>query len=142
MRAQGELLCCGKFVCDSVSQASRSGGAPSASFAVSLGKGGTGKTREGDGKTPLGTYSLGRPRASKRFGTFVPIGYPTPDQRKRGLTGRDVGIHGPDRRFGWAGSVNSWVDWTDGCIAVSSDEEIFRIAEWVSSNKVKLARLR
>src|SRR4051794_7272805 len=38
-------------------------------FDVRLGRGGIGKMQEGDGKTPVGTYPLGEPRASKRYGT-------------------------------------------------------------------------
>src|SRR5262249_46591534 len=55
-------------------------GAAAAGYAVSLGRGGNGKTDEGDGKTPLGDYALGAPRASKEFGRFIPIAYPTAAQ--------------------------------------------------------------
>ncbi|MBI4822261.1 MAG: L,D-transpeptidase family protein [Deltaproteobacteria bacterium] len=112
------------------------------SFGVSLGKRGVGKRAEGDEKTPLGTYSLGKPRPSSRFGTFVPIGYPTKQQQKAGLTGRDVGLHGPERRLDWAGSANLWIDWTNGCVAVKSIEEIEKIAAWVSAEKVSHVLLR
>src|SRR5438309_1691754 len=50
-------------------------------FGLSLGRGGVGKTREGDGRTPVGTFSLGEPRASSEFQIFIPIGYPTVEQR-------------------------------------------------------------
>jgi hypothetical protein len=36
------------------------------SYRVRLGVGGTGKSKEGDRKTPLGTYSLGPARASTK----------------------------------------------------------------------------
>ena len=98
---------------------------------VALGRGGVGKSKEGDNKTPLGTYSLSSPRASSRFGIFVPIGYPTADQAKAGLTGSDVGIHGPARLFKWAGSLNLLFDWTQGCIAVESDEQIKTLSDWI-----------
>ena len=100
-------------------------------FAVALGRGGTGKTREGDRKTPLGDYPLGPPRASASFGTFIPIGYPTREQARAGLTGSAVGIHGPRREAGFLGRFGTSVDWTLGCIAVASDEEIETIARWV-----------
>lgn len=95
-----------------------------ASMKVALGRGGVDKAREGDGRTPLGAYSLGTPRSSSRFGTFVPIGYPTAEQRARGLTGKDVGIHGPERRAAWLGSLSTWIDWTAGCVATGTDDEI------------------
>jgi murein L,D-transpeptidase YafK len=68
-----------------------------ASFGVHLGRGGVEKKRHGDNKVPIGVYSLGQPRKSEKFWMFIPIGYPTPEQRKKGYTGRDVGVHGPIR---------------------------------------------
>jgi murein L,D-transpeptidase YafK len=99
-----------------------------ARFRVSLGSAGVDKRVEGDRKTPLGTYALSAPRPSARWGTFIPIGYPTPEQRKLGYTGAAVGIHGPARAFRWAGVANAWLDWTAGCIGLASDEEIARVA--------------
>jgi murein L,D-transpeptidase YafK len=107
------------------------GGRPLASYRVALGRGGKDKKVQGDNKTPLGTYLLGTPRASARFGTFIPVAYPTPEQRNQGFTGTDVGIHGPDRRFRWAGRMNTWFDWTAGCIALATDEEVQAVAAWV-----------
>ena len=102
-----------------------------ATFPIALGRGGVGKRAEGDKKTPLGLCELGDPRPSARFGRFIPIGYPTPEQRKQGLTGTDVGIHGPDRRIRWVGAVSTWVDWTSGCVAVARDRDIEAIASFV-----------
>ncbi len=110
-------------------------GGASKEFAVALGKGGVGKVTEGDQKTPLGDYWLGQPRASKEFGTFIPIGYPTEEQRKRGATGGDVGIHGPKRGFAWTGRMGTWINWTRGCIAVATDAAILEIAGWVRAQK-------
>ena len=107
------------------------GGAPQETFAVALGVGGLGKTRAGDNRTPLGPYRLGAPRASRLYGTFVPVGYPTVAQARLGFTGSAIGIHGPAGGFEWAGRANTAVDWTAGCIAVGSDAEIGRIAAWV-----------
>jgi hypothetical protein len=101
------------------------------SFDVRLGVGGTGKTRQGDRKVPLGTYSLAIPRSSPKFGTFIEIGYPTQEQRAKGYTGSAIGIHGPSRNLSWLGRINNWFDTTDGCIGLSSDAEIEHIAEWV-----------
>jgi murein L,D-transpeptidase YafK len=106
-------------------------GAPVARFAVALGVGGVGKRRRGDNKTPLGTYALGSPRRSQDFGTFIPVGYPTAAQARAGFTGSAVGIHGPARPFVHAGRLNTMTDWTAGCIAVGSDEEIERVAAWL-----------
>ena len=107
------------------------GGAPVARFAVAFGVGGLGKRRRGDNKTPLGSYALGAPRRSQDFGTFIPVGYPTVAQARAGFTGSAVGIHGPARPFVHAGRLNTVTDWTAGCIAVGSDEEIERVAAWL-----------
>jgi murein L,D-transpeptidase YafK len=69
-----------------------------------IGHGGVGKTKAGDGKTPAGTYTLGQPRPSSKYGLFIPIGYPTVEQRKQGMTGGAVGVHGLDRRVKWLGA--------------------------------------
>jgi hypothetical protein len=103
-----------------------------ARFRVAIGSGGVDKRSTGDRRTPLGTYPLGAPRPSSRFGTFIPVGYPTEEQKKLGFTGSDIGIHGPDRRLRWAGAINAWYDWTAGCIAVATDDEIGQVARFVS----------
>jgi murein L,D-transpeptidase YafK len=76
------------------------------------------------------------PRASTRFRTFIPVGYPTAEQRENGYMGSAIGIHGPDRRFRWLGRLTSWFDWTAGCIAVGKDEEIGSVAQWVKDKRV------
>lgn len=100
-------------------------------YDISIGRGGVGKTKEGDLKTPLGVYSLGTPKTSDRFGIFIPVGYPTRDQRAKGFTGSDVGIHGPDRRFACAGVLNVSINWTQGCLAVADDRFIVAISQFV-----------
>jgi murein L,D-transpeptidase YafK len=110
-------------------------GAAEQTFPVALGSGGLGKQRQGDHRTPLGNYPLGPPRASKLFGTFVPVAYPTPEQARAGFTGNAIGIHGPPRLSVWAGAANTATDWTWGCIAVGSDAEIGHIAAWVRAHR-------
>jgi murein L,D-transpeptidase YafK len=101
------------------------------SFGVRLGKHGTGKSREGDGKTPLGRYPLGGAVPSADYGLFLPIGYPTPEQRKLGYTGSAVGVHGPARRVRWLGSWVNAFDLTDGCVGIATDDEMKVVAEFV-----------
>lgn len=101
-------------------------------FRVSLGRGGINKTTRGDDKTPLGKYHLGYPRSSARFGTFIPIEYPTPVQRAEGYSGGDVGVHGPSHMYTWFENID--FDWTLGCIAVGSGHEISEIAKWVKKH--------
>ena len=105
-----------------------------ASHPVALGWRGIGKRRRGDGKTPLGRYDLGVPRPSRKYGTFIPVGYPTAEQRQRGFTGSAIGIHGPPRETRHAGLANVADDWTLGCIAVADDATIRAVAAWVRAN--------
>jgi murein L,D-transpeptidase YafK len=100
-------------------------------FAAHLGRGGTGKRREGDGKVPLGRYALGTPRPSARFGIFIPIGYPTAEQSALGYTGGAVGMHGPHRWLRWLGRLVNRFASTAGCVGVATDGDIAAIADWV-----------
>ncbi len=117
------------------------GGRSARRFAVALGTGGIGKRRQGDGKTPLGWYPLGAPRPSQSYGTFIPVGYPTAAQARLGFTGSAVGIHGPTRGSAFAGPLTVMVDWTAGCIAVASDDEIRAIATWVTHRRRPAVRI-
>lgn len=111
-------------------------------FRVSLGRGGLDKKVTGDARTPIGKYALGTPRPSDRFVTFIPIGYPTAEQKKQGLTGTDVGVHGPLNYLSRIGRLNTLINWTNGCIAVGTAEEIADVAAWVSLNHVDTIVIR
>ena len=106
-------------------------GAPAAHYDVALGQAGLGKRKKGDRRTPLGTYAVGDPRPSSAYGTFIPIAYPTPEQAAQGLTGGDVGIHGPPRRLPEPGYPTTAFDWTLGCVATGSDDDVEAIAAFV-----------
>jgi hypothetical protein len=105
------------------------------SYDIAIGRGGLGKAKAGDNKTPLGTYSLSQPQVSERFGLFIPVGYPTRAQAANGLTGSDIGIHGPDRIFACAGALNVSVNWTAGCLAVADDRFIIAVSNFVKAHK-------
>ncbi|MDB4973702.1 MAG: ErfK/YbiS/YcfS/YnhG family protein [Myxococcaceae bacterium] len=123
------LLCC-------------AAGERAASYDVRLGSAGFGKRKQGDKRTPVGRYELGKPRKSTRYGMFIPIGYPTAAQKRDGLTGSGVGVHGPDRRLRW---LRSWVnafDTTDGCVGIATDEEMASLAAWVRAHSAKRIDLR
>ena len=110
-------------------------GRRSAVHRVALGQGGFDKRREGDAKLPLGEYALGAAIPSKAYHLFLPVGYPTQRQRRAGYTGGAIGVHGPAR--GYEGPLSTTVDWTLGCIAVGTDEEIEGIARWVKAKRVQ-----
>jgi murein L,D-transpeptidase YafK len=101
---------------------------------VAIGPGGLDKRVEGDAKVPLGEYPLSSPVASKDYHLFILVGYPTAAQRKAGYTGGAVGVHGPMR--GYSGPQSTDRDWTLGCIAVGTDREIERIAQWMKDKHV------
>jgi len=113
-----------------------------ASFDVHLGRGGVGKTRQGDNKVPLGVYLLGRPRKSSKFWIFIPVGYPTPEQRRKGYTGQDVGVHGPHRLLRWLGPLTNSVSSTAGCIGLGTDEQIEAVAAWVRDRRIDRIEIR
>ena len=114
-----------------------------ASFAVALGASGVDKRRTGDNRTPLGIYPLGTPRASANFHRFVPVAYPTPAQARAGFTGSAIGIHGPPRGLEDAARMQALVatDWTAGCIAVATNDDIEVVVRWLDTRNVRIVRL-
>jgi murein L,D-transpeptidase YafK len=117
-------------------------GQPTRTYKIAIGRNGIGKQVEGDAKSPVGKYPLGVPRASNKFWTFIPLGYPTAEEKRAGFTGADVGIHGPPRSLLLLGIFSTWVDWTAGCLAVGSHGKIDEIAAWVREKKPAYAELR
>lgn len=82
------------------------------------------KLREGDGKTPLGRYTIDRRNSQSSFHLSLGIDYPRPEQQAKATEeGRDPGgdifIHGQPN--GWKGPTLAY-DWTHGCAAVSNAE--------------------
>jgi hypothetical protein len=110
-------------------------------FDFAKGWGGTGKRQEGDERTPLGVYSIKAPQKSASgFHKFIHIGYPTSFQKKEGYTGSNVGIHGPSRWARCLGRLNTYFNWTNGCLAVASDRDMDEVSRFVEENSVnKLA---
>jgi murein L,D-transpeptidase YafK len=88
------------------------------------------KTRQGDGRTPEGVYTIVRHNPASRYHLSLGISYPGPaDVGNAILVGTEPGnaimIHGiPNGKTVKPGE--DWGDWTDGCIAVS-DREIEEI---------------
>ena len=98
---------------------------------VALGRGGNGKKRTGDHRTPVGAYAFGTPRPSKLYGTFIPIAYPTREQASNGHSGSALGIHGPPRGQSEPEYPTTAFDWTMGCVATGTDSDVETIAEFV-----------
>ena len=102
------------------------------SYKVALGGNPVGpKTRQGDHKTPEGTYVLDSRNAHSQFHKSIHISYPGPRDRaaaraKGVFPGGDVFVHGLPNGYAWVGESHRLKDWTDGCIAVT-DKEIDEI---------------
>ena len=103
-------------------------------YRVALGRGGAGpKLKAGDNKVPEGTYKIVGRNSHSAFYRALRVGYPTPEQaaqaRSRGVDpGGDIMVHGIRKGLGWVGLLQSHVDWTKGCVAVTDGEieEIWR----------------
>ncbi|MGO9951789.1 MAG: L,D-transpeptidase family protein [Dissulfurispiraceae bacterium] len=89
------------------------------------------KERQGDNKTPEGTYIIDSRNKDSRYHLSLHISYPNEKDEKRakelGVSpGGDIMIHGIKNGLSWVGDFHTEVDWTKGCIAVT-DEEIEEI---------------
>ncbi|MEI2386463.1 L,D-transpeptidase family protein [Breoghania sp. JC706] len=97
-------------------------------YTVALGGNPVGhKQREGDERTPEGTYVIDWRNPKSAFHLSLHVSYPDvadkADARSRGEDpGGMIMIHGLPRRYGWIGSMHTALDWTDGCIAVTNAE--------------------
>jgi len=94
------------------------------------------KEREGDHKVPEGQYIIDRKNPQSQFHLALHVSYPNAADRerarKRGVRpGGDIEIHGLAPKFAWVGAAHRQMDWTDGCIAVTSTEieEIFPLVD-------------
>ncbi|HZD39531.1 MAG TPA: L,D-transpeptidase family protein [Terriglobales bacterium] len=93
------------------------------------------KERQGDNKTPEGTYVIDARNRDSRYHLSLHISYPNEEDKNRarelGVSpGGDIMIHGIKNGSSWVGNAHAQVDWTNGCIAVTNEEieEIARLA--------------
>jgi len=106
------------------------------SYNIALGGNPVGpKERQGDNKTPEGTYVIDGRNKDSRFHLSLHISYPNERDKNRakelGVSpGGDIMIHGIKNGSPWVGEAHAEVDWTKGCIAVTDEEieEISRLA--------------
>jgi murein L,D-transpeptidase YafK len=103
-------------------------------YRVALGRGGLEpKSRQGDARTPEGSYFIDRHNSHSCCHLALHISYPSAADvaaaRARGVkAGSDIEIHGLKRGLSWLGRYHQIADWTHGCIAVADNEmdEIWR----------------
>lgn len=89
------------------------------------------KERQGDNKTPEGTYVIDARNGDSRYHLSLHISYPNEKDKIRakelGVSpGGDIMIHGIKNGLSQIGALHAEYDWTRGCIAVT-DEEIEEI---------------
>lgn len=105
-------------------------GAAFRTFKIALGMMPVGdKTREGDFKTPEGTYLLDSRNQNSDFFLAIHISYPNQtDRSKASQLGVDPGgaimIHGQPNVPSRSEAYYRTQDWTNGCIAVSNSDMI------------------
>jgi tetratricopeptide (TPR) repeat protein len=104
------------------------------SYKIALGGNPVGpKERQGDNKTPEGTYYIDARNGNSGFHLSLHISYPNAHDKKRakklGVSpGGDIMIHGIKNGFSQVGASHAETDWTEGCIAVTNQEmeEIYK----------------
>jgi murein L,D-transpeptidase YafK len=104
-------------------------------YKVALGQGGLpSKTREGDARTPEGTYVIDSRNAASAYHKALHISYPNAEDRRRAAKlrvspGGAVMIHGLPNGKAWVGAAHRMYDWTLGCVAVTDGEidEIWKL---------------
>jgi tetratricopeptide (TPR) repeat protein len=89
------------------------------------------KEKQGDNKTPEGTYFIDSRNKDSHYHLSLHISYPNERDKKRAKelgvsSGGNIMIHGIKNGFSRVGDSHTAVDWTKGCIAVT-DEEIEEI---------------
>ena len=92
------------------------------SYYMSIGRGGVGKERSGDKRTPLGVYfvteQLDTSELHDKYGvTAFPLDYPNAWDKRADRDGDGIWVHGVDRQGG-----RRPVRDTDGCIALPNED--------------------
>ena len=105
------------------------------SYKIALGGNPVGpKERQGDNKTPEGTYIIDARNSNSEYHLSLHISYPNEKDKMRakelGVSpGGNIMIHGIKNGLAWVGASHAKFDWTKGCIAVTDQEmqEIYRL---------------
>jgi L,D-peptidoglycan transpeptidase YkuD (ErfK/YbiS/YcfS/YnhG family) len=98
------------------------------------------KERQGDNKTPEGTYIIDSRNRNSNYHLSLHISYPNEKDKMRAKElnvspGGDIMIHGIKNGLSWVGASHAEVDWTKGCIAVT-DEEMEEIDKLVPNGTI------
>lgn len=99
-------------------------------FPIALGANPEGhKQREGDQRTPEGTYRLDWRNVNSAFFLAMRVSYPNDEDIRRARQsgvhpGNNIMIHGLPNEPRYPSDHYLYADWTDGCIAVSNSAMI------------------
>ena len=91
------------------------------------------KEKEGDGRTPEGVYKISYKNPKSKYFLSLRISYPNEEELKKAKAlgvdaGGDIMIHGLPNVLTILGFEKKlYNDWTRGCIAVQSNEEMAEI---------------
>lgn len=92
------------------------------------------KEKQGDQKTPEGTYTIDSKNQQSRFHLALHVSYPNAGDKTHAKSlghppGGDIMIHGVEKKYEYLGALQHNYDWTDGCIALTNPEieELFRL---------------
>ena len=85
------------------------------------------KEREGDGRTPEGSYTIDFHKPDSAFHRALHVSYPSAEDNARATEagvspGGEIMIHGLPNGLGALGPAHRLRDWTAGCIAVTDLE--------------------
>lgn len=98
------------------------------SYDVALGGNPVGhKQRQGDNRTPTGSYTLDYKNEQSKFYRSIHISYPNAADKARAKksgvnAGGDIMIHGQTNGMSASAFATQKSDWTEGCIALTNDE--------------------
>jgi tetratricopeptide (TPR) repeat protein len=98
------------------------------------------KEKQGDNKTPEGTYIIDSRNRDSGYHLSLHISYPNEKDKMRakelGVSpGGDIMIHGIKNGLSWVDASHAEIDWTKGCIAVT-DEEMEEIYKFVPNGTI------
>ncbi len=98
------------------------------------------KERQGDNKTPEGTYIIDSRNRDSGYHLSLYISYPNEKDKMRAKElsvspGGDIMIHGIKNGLSWVGAFHAEIDWTKGCIAVT-DQEMEEIDKLVPNGTI------
>jgi murein L,D-transpeptidase YafK len=102
-------------------------GVPLKSYLIAVGREPGKKEKDGDNRTPEGTYTIVSRNDKSFYHKSLRISYPNSQdilnsQKKGSSPGGAIYLHGVRWGFGWLGKLHRRINWTRGCLAVTNLE--------------------